>query len=162
MYLRKVGKKLREKNNFCRCLEGHSLKSHRVKTSGSGTGTKSVSQRYKSADPDPYLNVTDLQHCFLLLIKTSAFFISFRWQPTASIPSKSSMRTSQGQGKKTLRAAMPCFIIRVQQRIPCLKSVIKIKNNLLRVYCCDPSIFFNWGTRRYLPSFLLLCVSFEQ
>ncbi len=33
-----------------------------MKIAGSGSGVGSVSQRYKSADPDPYRNVTDPQH----------------------------------------------------------------------------------------------------
>jgi hypothetical protein len=30
---------------------------------GVGSGSKSISQRYGSADPDPNRNVTDPQHC---------------------------------------------------------------------------------------------------
>jgi hypothetical protein len=35
----------------------------------SGSGAGSISQRYKSADPDPLKNVTDPQHWFLVYIK---------------------------------------------------------------------------------------------
>jgi hypothetical protein len=36
-----------------------------TKISGSGDGSGFVSQMYGSADPDPYQNVTDPQHCIL-------------------------------------------------------------------------------------------------
>jgi hypothetical protein len=35
-----------------------------MKRTGSGAVSGSVSQRYGSADPDPYQKVTDLEHCF--------------------------------------------------------------------------------------------------
>ncbi len=35
-----------------------------MKIAGSGAGSGSVSQRYGSADPDQYQNVTEPQHCF--------------------------------------------------------------------------------------------------
>jgi hypothetical protein len=31
--------------------------------SGVGSGSRSISQRYGSGDPDPHQNVTDPQHC---------------------------------------------------------------------------------------------------
>ncbi len=35
----------------------------KIAGSGSGSGSGSISQRHGSADPDPYQNVTDPQHC---------------------------------------------------------------------------------------------------
>jgi hypothetical protein len=34
-----------------------------TKKTGTGSGAGSVSRWYRSADPDPYQNVTDPQHC---------------------------------------------------------------------------------------------------
>jgi hypothetical protein len=61
MCLRVSYKKKYEKNNFFASLK--SLKKGVVSEVGSG----SVSQRYGSADPDPHKNVTDPQHCYLVL-----------------------------------------------------------------------------------------------
>jgi hypothetical protein len=56
MYLKKV---ISRKNSFL--LE--SLMSM-TKIAGSGAGFGSISHRHGSADPDPYQNVTDLQHWY--------------------------------------------------------------------------------------------------
>jgi hypothetical protein len=41
-----------------------------MKIAGSGVGSGSGGQSYGSADPDPYQNVTDLQHCLALYTGT--------------------------------------------------------------------------------------------
>jgi hypothetical protein len=41
-----------------------------TKIAGSWVGSGSISQRHGSADPDPYQNFTDPQHCFQKVITT--------------------------------------------------------------------------------------------
>ncbi len=63
------------KNNKKKNLEKHFLLPRSL-TKRAGSGVGSVSQRYGSEDPDPYQNVTDPEHRFLLttsLMKTRDF-----------------------------------------------------------------------------------------
>jgi hypothetical protein len=60
MYCQKViSKKLREKNNFFVDV---------LKVTDEIARSGSISQRYGSADPDPYQNFMDPQHCFENLV----------------------------------------------------------------------------------------------
>ncbi len=61
-------KKYEKNNNFFTSLK--SLKKGFGSGSGVGSGSGFISQNYGSGDPDPYQhqNVTDPQHCKLLLV----------------------------------------------------------------------------------------------
>jgi hypothetical protein len=62
--------------------------SSRIRGGGlSGVGSRSISQRYGSGDPDPHQNVTDPQHCFLKSTKTEILLDRFLpWPPAHNQP----------------------------------------------------------------------------
>jgi hypothetical protein len=53
-----------------------------MKIEGSASGSGSISQRHRSADPDPHQNVMDLKHCFseFPLLRSWYLLSLFFWQ----------------------------------------------------------------------------------
>ncbi len=91
----------------------------KIEGSGTASGSRSISQRHGSADPDPHQNVMDPQHCFKLALvtqkqeigKASCFpdrptwLLGWRRRPCACAPAQACSSPGSAYTKHKLRTS---------------------------------------------------------